>query len=69
MDSPNVPENLEDLDSQSLLMARSVFMILQEMCKNAELPVSFPDPETFLQETQDEIDRLDLELLSRGEVL
>ena len=60
------PENLEEFDTQSLVIARNVFIMIKEMANAQELPVDFPDSDEFLSEMQKEIDRIDIELLSRG---
>jgi len=60
------PENLEEFDTQSLVIARNVFIMIKEMANAQELPVDFPDSNEFLSEMQQEIDRIDIELLSRG---
>jgi len=60
------PENLDEFADMSLVIARNVFLLMKEMANAQELPVSFSDPKEFMSEIQKEIDRIDVELLSRG---
>lgn len=62
----NPPENLDEFEDISLVIARNVFIMIKEMADAQELPVSFPEPNEFVAEIQKEIDRIDVELLSRG---
>lgn len=62
----NPPENLDEFEDISLVIARNVFIMIKEMADAQELPVSFSEPSEFIKEIQKEIDRIDVELLSRG---
>tara|TARA_R100001015_G_C4630128_1_gene191514 strand:+ start:455 stop:655 length:201 start_codon:yes stop_codon:yes gene_type:complete len=57
-------KDLESVDDSVLLAARNTFMVIKEMLNASELPTG--DAETSLTEIEDELDRIDLEILGRG---
>ena len=59
----NSPKTLDNMDDSVLIMARSIFNMMQEKINAKE--ISFEQGPTVL-ELQEEIDRIDVELLSRG---
>lgn len=66
--SDNTPkENLEEIDTSVLVIARNIFKMIEENIKNEEFPIlSNPRFGISVDELQKEIDRIDVELLSRG---
>ena len=60
----NCMKDLESVDDSVLLAARNTFMVIKEMLNASELPTG--DAETSLTEVEDELDRIDLEILGRG---
>ena len=57
-------KDLESVDDSVLLAARNTFMVIKEMLNASELPTG--DAETSLTEIEDELDRIDIEILGRG---
>lgn len=58
------PESLDDMDDSVLIVARNVFIMIKEMINAQEIPTGDQGP--TVSELQEEIDRIDIELLSRG---
>lgn len=58
------PESLDDMDDSVLIVARNVFIMIKEMINAQEIPTGNQGP--TVSELQEEIDRIDIELLSRG---
>lgn len=58
------PESLDDMDDSVLIVARNVFIMIKEMINAQEIPIGDQGP--TVSELQEEIDRIDVELLSRG---
>ena len=57
-------ESLEELDDAVLVAARNMFYMLKEMLDAQTLPTA--DAEVTADEVEAELDRIDLEILSRG---
>lgn len=58
------PETLDDMDDSVLIVARNVFIMIKEMINAQEIPTG--DQRPTVSELQEEIDRIDVELMSRG---
>jgi hypothetical protein len=58
------PESLDDMEDSVLIVARNVFIMIKEMINAQEIPTGDQGPNVL--ELQEEIDRIDIELLSRG---
>lgn len=58
------PETLDDMDDSVLIVARNVFTMIKEMINAQEIPTG--DQRPTVSELQEEIDRIDVELMSRG---
>ena len=58
------PESLDDMEDSVLIVARNVFIMIKEMINAQEIPTGDQGP--TVSELQEEIDRIDIELLSRG---
>jgi hypothetical protein len=59
------PESLNDMEDSVLIVARNVFIMIKEMINAQEIPTGDQGQPNVL-ELQEEIDRIDVELLSRG---
>lgn len=62
----NDKENITELDDDTLTNARIIFTTVYETIKNMDFIPDAKDKQGYLSEIQQEIDRIDVELMSRG---
>jgi len=60
----NSDRDIQKMDDFTLRVAQLVFRDLQKLITNGE--VNFEDSDKYLEELQEELDKVDTELLSRG---
>jgi len=60
----NFDRDIQKMDDFTLRVAQLVFRDLQKLITNGE--VNFEDSDKYLEELQEELDKVDTELLSRG---